>query len=250
MFIWHYARNQIASAFIYVFINFPFFVVLGGGTLEYLQRFLQCNKYVTFEFTPSTALLQLLNTRWGVLEVNLTCSRAQSHSSTKACRLAWYRMFLAWTQEHCWGHRADFRGRTWILCVIRGSEWQTPSWSPEALTSLGPGSTPACPRGLEVHFPLCFSLPLLLPGPPSTSFSPAWLWVTLWIRNEKLHAASFHLLNSLVSLAASEPSLGLWDLTLLHLPLTQQLKVLQMPAGIIDGVPSLFIVIVNLLSWR
>jgi hypothetical protein len=36
---------------------FSFIVVLCGGTLWYLQRFLKCIKYIMFEFTPSTSLL-------------------------------------------------------------------------------------------------------------------------------------------------------------------------------------------------
>jgi hypothetical protein len=35
---------------------FSFFIVLGGGTLNHLQRFLQCIKYITLEIPPSTAL--------------------------------------------------------------------------------------------------------------------------------------------------------------------------------------------------
>jgi hypothetical protein len=31
-------------------------VVLGGGSLEYLQKFLQCIKYIILEFTPFAAL--------------------------------------------------------------------------------------------------------------------------------------------------------------------------------------------------
>jgi hypothetical protein len=34
-----------------------FIVVLGGGTSQHLQRFLQCIKYIILEFTPSTILL-------------------------------------------------------------------------------------------------------------------------------------------------------------------------------------------------
>jgi hypothetical protein len=34
--------------------------VLDGGTLEYLQKFLQCNKYLVFEFTPSAAVFHYL----------------------------------------------------------------------------------------------------------------------------------------------------------------------------------------------
>jgi hypothetical protein len=34
-----------------------FIVVLGGSTLWHLQRFLQCIKYITLEFTPSITLL-------------------------------------------------------------------------------------------------------------------------------------------------------------------------------------------------
>jgi hypothetical protein len=34
-----------------------FIVVLGGGTLWHLWRFLQCIKYITLEFTPSTIFL-------------------------------------------------------------------------------------------------------------------------------------------------------------------------------------------------
>jgi hypothetical protein len=36
---------------------FSFIVVLGGGTLWHLQRFLQCIKYSILEFTPYTSLL-------------------------------------------------------------------------------------------------------------------------------------------------------------------------------------------------
>jgi hypothetical protein len=35
-----------------------FISVLCGGTLEYLQKFLQCIKYIIFEFAPYAALFQ------------------------------------------------------------------------------------------------------------------------------------------------------------------------------------------------
>jgi hypothetical protein len=35
-----------------------FIVVLGGGTLGYLQKFLQCIKYMILKFTPSAAVFQ------------------------------------------------------------------------------------------------------------------------------------------------------------------------------------------------
>jgi hypothetical protein len=41
------------------FLFFIFIVVLGGGTLWHLQKFLQNVDYVIREFTPSTALLHL-----------------------------------------------------------------------------------------------------------------------------------------------------------------------------------------------
>jgi hypothetical protein len=37
-----------------IFLLF-FIVVLDGSAMEYLQRFLQCIKYIRLEFTPSTA---------------------------------------------------------------------------------------------------------------------------------------------------------------------------------------------------
>jgi hypothetical protein len=43
-----------------LFYFYFFIIVLGGGTLEYLQKFLQCIKYVIFEFTPSATLLSHL----------------------------------------------------------------------------------------------------------------------------------------------------------------------------------------------
>jgi hypothetical protein len=42
--------------FVVVLLVLFFIVVLGGGTLEYVQRFLQCVKYIIPKFTYSTAL--------------------------------------------------------------------------------------------------------------------------------------------------------------------------------------------------
>jgi hypothetical protein len=42
---------------IYFFSLFVFIVVLGGGTLQNLQKFLQYIKYIILEFTPSTILV-------------------------------------------------------------------------------------------------------------------------------------------------------------------------------------------------
>jgi hypothetical protein len=45
-----------------IYAKFSFFiiVVLGRGTLEHLQNFLQCIKYITLEFTPSSTLFHPL----------------------------------------------------------------------------------------------------------------------------------------------------------------------------------------------
>jgi hypothetical protein len=39
------------------FLKFSFIVVLGGGTLWHLQKFVQCLKYIILEFTLSSGLL-------------------------------------------------------------------------------------------------------------------------------------------------------------------------------------------------
>jgi hypothetical protein len=44
-----------------LFFKYIFIVVLGGGTLECLQRFLQCIKYIILEFTLSTVLFHPLS---------------------------------------------------------------------------------------------------------------------------------------------------------------------------------------------
>jgi hypothetical protein len=50
-------KNFLWSFFLISFL----IAMLGGGTLWHLQKFLQCIKYITLEFTPSTALLYPLS---------------------------------------------------------------------------------------------------------------------------------------------------------------------------------------------
>jgi hypothetical protein len=49
-------RHQFLTPHIKFLFLFLFIVVLGGSTLWHLQKFLQCIKYITLEFTPSKCL--------------------------------------------------------------------------------------------------------------------------------------------------------------------------------------------------
>jgi hypothetical protein len=48
----------------YFFFFFPSIVVLGGGTLWHLHRFLQRIKYIILEFTPSTGVFWPFGLLW------------------------------------------------------------------------------------------------------------------------------------------------------------------------------------------
>jgi hypothetical protein len=58
--------HYMAYCFTVSFISFIFFfvVVMGGGTLWHLHRFLQCIKYILHKFTSSTILLHLPHPRF------------------------------------------------------------------------------------------------------------------------------------------------------------------------------------------
>jgi hypothetical protein len=54
----HISYNQPSALFSNLFKNYIYFIVvmLGGGTWDYLQKFLQYIKYIIFEFISSAAL--------------------------------------------------------------------------------------------------------------------------------------------------------------------------------------------------